>query len=231
MPDWLELARGPVFRFAFVIMLAGLLRQLGLTIWDMRAAWQCAGDRRRLPYRRLLTDTLGWLIPIGRLTRPQLIFGAASITFHIGLICSLLFLRNHIDLVGAGWPALMRPLLDGVTLLAIAGGGYLLAYRVYARRARALSGVADYALLVILLNVLGSGFVAGQVWNPISYNDLMLFHTLNGLTVMVLMPFTKIAHCVLYPLARLSTELAWRFTPQGGSETIEMLYGPEGRKI
>jgi nitrate reductase gamma subunit len=231
MPDWLELARGSIFRFALVVMLAGLLRQIVLTIWDMRIAWQHAGRRLPLPYRQVLKDTLGSLLPIGRLTPSQLAFSVASMCFHIGLILSLLFLRNHLDLLGAGWPAMIRSLLDGVTLLGIGGGSYLLIYRVYVRRARLLSGLTDYGLLVILLNLLVSGFVAGQAWNSIPYNGLMLFHTLNGLTLMVLTPFTKIAHCVLYPLARLSTELAWRFTPHGGSDVVRTLFGPEGRKI
>jgi nitrate reductase gamma subunit len=231
MADWLALARGPIFRFAFVIMALGLLRQVVLTMWDIRLARQRAGSRQPVPYKQILKETAGWLIPIGRVPRSRLMFSSASMLFHAGLILSLLFLRNHLDILGAAWPALGRPFLDGVTLLAIVGGAYLLVYRVYVRRARALSGVADYGLLVILLNLLMSGFVAGQVWNPIPYDGLMLFHTLNGLTLMVLMPFTKITHCVLYPLARLSTELAWRFTPRGGSDAIETLYGPEGRRI
>jgi hypothetical protein len=59
----------------------------------------------------------------------------------------------------------------------------------------------------------------------------MLFHTLNGMALALLIPFTKIAHCVLFPLIRLGTEVAWHFTPQGGSETVKSLHGPQGRKI
>jgi hypothetical protein len=54
---------------------------------------------------------------------------------------------------------------------------------------------------------------------------------LNGLLLLAVIPFTKIAHCVLYPLIRLSSEIGWRFTPHGGSQSVQSLYGPEGRKI
>jgi nitrate reductase gamma subunit len=231
MTDWLDLARGPLFRFAFTIMALGLLRQVVLTLWDIRRAWQQTDHHQPVPYKQILKETAGWLMPIGRVPRSQLLFSSASMLFHVGLILSLLFLRNHLDILGVAWPAMLRPVLDGITLLAIVGGAYLLLYRVYVRRVRAISGVADYLLLVILLNLLMSGFLAGQAWNPIPYNGLMLFHTLNGLTLMILIPFTKIAHCVLYPLVRFSTELAWRFTPHGGSDVVRTLHGPEGRKI
>jgi hypothetical protein len=76
-----------------------------------------------------------------------------------------------------------------------------------------------------------SGYLAGRPWNPITYDGLMLFHTLNGLLLLLAAPFTKISHCVLYPLIRLGTEIAWHFTPQGGSRVVRTLHGPQERKI
>jgi len=89
----------------------------------------------------------------------------------------------------------------------------------------------DYLLLVLVLNIFISGFVAGRAWNPVPYDSLMLFHTLNGGILLLITPFTKVAHCVLFPLIRLGSEIAWRFTPQGGDEVVKTLHGPQGRKI
>jgi hypothetical protein len=94
-----------------------------------------------------------------------------------------------------------------------------------------MSKALDYVLLLLILNIFVSGYVAGRVWNPIPYDTLMLFHTLNGVVLLILIPFTKIAHCVLYPLIRLGSEIAWHLTPQGGSDVVKTLYGPEERKI
>jgi hypothetical protein len=89
----------------------------------------------------------------------------------------------------------------------------------------------DYILLLLLLSLFVSGYIAGRPWNPIPYDSLMLFHTLTGIVIIVLTPFTKIAHCVLFPLIRLASEMAWHLTPRGGTDVIQTLYGPEGRKI
>jgi hypothetical protein len=49
--------------------------------------------------------------------------------------------------------------------------------------------------------------------------------------MLVVVPFSKISHCVLYPLIRLATEIAWHFVPQGGAEVVKTLHGPQGRRI
>ena len=59
----------------------------------------------------------------------------------------------------------------------------------------------------------------------------MLIHVLCGDAILLLIPFTKLSHCVLYPLIRLGSEIAWHLAPQGGSDVIKTLYGSQGRKI
>jgi hypothetical protein len=89
----------------------------------------------------------------------------------------------------------------------------------------------DYILLLLLLGIFVSGYIAGRPGSPIPYNSLMLFHTLSGIVLIAIIPFTKIAHCILYPLLKLAAEVAWHLTPQGGADVIKTLYGPEGRKL
>ena len=234
IPTWLELARGPIFRFALAIMLLGLVRLVLLAGWGMMAAIRRAGNRR-LPYAQVLKETAIWLLPLQRLHRARPVYSYASFIFHVGLILVMFFLQNHLDIlrsnVGVNWPAMPRFILDGLTVAGIIAGTYLLLHRLYVRSARSLSRVMDYMLLIILMNIFVSGYVAGRSWNPIPYNGLMLFHTLNGILLFLLIPFTKIAHCVLFPLVRLASEIAWHLTPQGGTEVSKTLYGPEGRKI
>lgn len=234
MPTWLEIAKGPIFRFTLVILVLGLGRLVSLSIWGMIAAIRRAGDRR-IPYAQIIKETLSWLFPVHRLHRMRPVFSYASFAMHLGIIFAGFFLSNHIAIlqanVGIAWPAIYRPILDGLTLAAIVAGAYLLLYRIYVRSSRSLSKATDYVLLLLILNIFISGYVAGRAWNPIPYDSLMLFHTINGVLMLILIPFTKIAHCVLYPLIRLGSEIAWHLTPQGGSDVIKTLYGPEGRKI
>jgi len=234
MPTWLEIAKGPIFGFTLAILVLGLGRLVILSVWGMITAIRRAGDRR-MPYAQVTKDTLTWLLPINRLHRTRPVFSYASFALHLGVIFAGLFLSNHIAIlqfhVGIAWPVIYRPILDGLTLIAIVGGTYLLLLRIYTRGPRSLSGTMDYILLLLILNIVVSGYLAGRPWNPVPYDSLMLFHTLNGVVLLLLIPFTKIAHCVLYPLIRLSSEIAWHLTPQGGTDAIKTLHGPEGRKI
>lgn len=233
-PTWLEIAKGPILRFALAIMLLGLARLIVLAGWGMVSAVR-RGGHRRVAYLQVLKETITWLLPLHRLHRTRPLYSYASFIFHLGLIFTMLFLQNHIDMLraslGLGWPPLPRLILDLLTLAGIITGVSLFLHRLYVRSARSLSGVMDYVILLLLLNLLISGYLAGRPWNPIAYDRLMLFHTLNGLVVITMMPFTKIAHCVLFPLTRLASELAWQLTPQGGADVVKTLYGPEGRKI
>jgi nitrate reductase gamma subunit len=234
MPTWLIVAEGPIFRFALAILVLGLLRLAGLMIAEMILALRRAGDRR-LPYRQIARQTISWLVPVARLGRTRGGYSFASFAFHLGMLLAGFFLVNHLEVleasIGLSWRAIPKPVLDGLTLAAILAGGFLLLYRLYVTSSRSLSRAADYLLLILILGILVSGYLAGRPWNPIPYNGLMLFHTLSGLTLFVIAPFTKIAHCALYPLIRLGTEIAWHFTPKGGSEVVQALHGEQGRRI
>ena len=234
MPTWTTLAKGPAFPFVLTFAVLGLLRLVILTTWDIVAAIRRAGDRR-LPYKQIALQTFSWLIPYNRLHRSRAGYSIASFSLHVGILTVFLFLRNHLDIleanIGLSWAAISKPILDVMTLIGIFGICALLVYRLYVTGSRQLSRAADYLLLLILLNIFLSGFLAGRPWNPIPYDGLMLFHTVNGMILALLAPFSKIAHCVLFPLIRLGTEVAWHFTPQGGSETVKSLHGPQGRKI
>jgi nitrate reductase gamma subunit len=200
----------------------------------MLQAIRQAGDRR-LPYGQILRETSSWLLPIRRLHRTRGLYSYASFLFHIGILVVGLFLGNHISILqastGLSWGAIAKPVLDVLALLAIFGGGYLLLHRIYVYSSRKLSRWPDYLLLVVILNIFVSGYLAGQPWNPVPYNGMMLFHVINGLGLLLAIPFSKISHCVLFPLIRLGSEIGWHFPPQAGQQVINSLHGTEGRKI
>jgi nitrate reductase gamma subunit len=234
MSSWLILAKGPAFFFTITVFVLGLLRLTAITVWDIITAVQRAGDQR-MPYSRIATQTLTWLVPLTRLYRARLVYSLASFGLHLGILFVALFLRNHLDILqsnlGFAWFSIPKWMLDILTLLGIAGASILLLSRIYVSSSRFLSRASDYLLLLLLLNIFLSGFIAGRAWNPIPYDGLMLFHTLNGMALLLLSPFTKIAHCVLFPLIRFGSEVAWHFIPHGGSHVVQTLHGPQGRKV
>lgn len=234
MPDWLALSKGPLFTFVLAFVGLSVLRLICLTLWDIAVAVRRAGDRR-LPYLRVAFHTVSSLFPVNKLSFKRLGYTLASLSLHLGVFLVALFLRNHLDIlqanVGFAWQPIAKPALDILTLIGFLGGCYLFLYRLYVPNSRHLSKAPDYLLLLLLLCIFGSGYLAGQPWNPIPYNGLMLFHTLNGMLFLLLIPFTKIAHCVLFPLIRLGTEAAWHFTPRASRPAVQALQSSEGRNI
>jgi len=230
MATWMILAKGPAFLFVLTLLSFGLLRLFILTTWDIIAAIRRAGDRR-LSYRQIALQTILWLLPFNKLHRNRAGYSLASFGLHVSLLIVSLFLRNHLDIlqanIGFSWASIAKPILDALTLVGILGVSALLLFRLYVTGSRRLSKTADYLLLLVILNIFVSGYIAGRPWNPIPYNGLMLFHTLNGMVLLLVIPFTKIAHCVLFPLIRLGTEVAWHFVPQSGEKSEQALPGPQ----
>ena len=79
-----EFARGPVFIFAFTFMVLGLIRHVGLTIWETIRSIRSAGDKK-IPYYQILRATLTWLVPVGKL-KDRLVLSLTSFLFHIGVL-------------------------------------------------------------------------------------------------------------------------------------------------
>jgi len=59
---------------------------------------------------------------------------------------------------------------------------------------------------------------------PKTYQSLMLVHVYSANLIMLLIPFTKIAHCVLAPLSQLVTAIAWKF-PAGAGDRVAATLG------
>ena len=93
-----------------------------------------------------------------------------------------------------------------------------------------MSSTIDYVLLIVLSVPFISGFMAVHpVFNPISYKGIMLIHILSAELVFVLMPFTKLAHCVLFPFDRISSEVYWRMPAGAGEKIAHELHGGDAK--
>jgi nitrate reductase gamma subunit len=226
METWLEFARGPLFRFAIVFMILGLARHVALTVLGIVRIVRRTDDKA-IPWRQAIAETLGWLVPFGRL-RQRAAYSITSVVFHVGLILVPIFLAGHILLIrrslGFGWPALPPLLADGLTLLTVAAGLGLIAGRLFSRESRALTGPADIGILALLVVLFLSGFAAAHPWlNPVGYNATMLVHVLAGNLLLILIPLTKLVHCALLPASQIVAEAAWRFPPEAGEQVVRAL--------
>ena len=100
---------------------------------------------------------------------------------------------------------------DVLTLVTITAGIVLFCVRAFETGSRSLSSGMDYLLIVILLIPFVSGFMACHpAVNPLSYKPMMLIHILSADVVFILIPTTKLAHCVLFMFDRFSSDIFWR---------------------
>ena len=61
------------------------------------------------------------------------------------------------------------------------------------------------------------------MWCPVDYHVMMLIHVLSAELIFVLIPFSKVAHCVLVPFSQLVSDLGWRFPASAGRDVARAL--------
>jgi len=208
-------------------MLLGLLRILLLTAVGIVEAYGRSPDKL-VPWKEIRNQTHAWLFPIGRLWRQRPVYSLASFLFHAGMIVTPLFLASHILLwrnsLGFGWPALPQRLANWLTLLVICTALGLFFGRVLDSRARAVSRLQDYVWPVLIAIPFVTGYIAANAFiAPRTYQQMILVHIYVGDLIMLMIPFTKVAHCVLMPLSQLVTSVAWKFPAGAGDRVLETL--------
>ena len=92
-----------------------------------------------------------------------------------------------------------------------------------------MSRAMDYVLLLLILLPFGSGYLASHpAANPFPWEVMMLVHLLSAEVLFVLVPFTKLAHIVLFAFDRISA-VHWQLRPGAGDKVAEALFGREVR--
>jgi nitrate reductase gamma subunit len=215
MDGFLAFAQGPLFRFCFLIMVLGLARILLLDLYGAYEAYRRAGDKA-LPWPLITRRTLQWFVPVNRVFRNRPLYSILSMAFHVGLLLVPLFLFAHVQLwqkaVGISWPTLPKVVADWLTAGTIIFAFALFIGRLFSRPSSFLSRKQDYLWPLLLSVPFVTGFVCANVGlAPGTYRVIMLIHILAAELIFVLIPFTKIAHCVLLPLSQFISSLAWKF--------------------
>jgi nitrate reductase gamma subunit len=196
-------------------MLLGLIRIILLDLYGAYRAYSRAGDKS-LPWNLILRRSFEWLIPIKRIGRNRPLYSVFSVLFHIGLLLVPIFLFAHIQLwksgLGVSWVSLPYLWAKWLTISTIIFAVFLLIGRIFSRSSSFISRKQDFLWPLLLLLPFITGFVCSHLTvSPSIYRIFMLVHVLSGNLIFILIPFTKIAHCVLMPLSQFICVLAWKF--------------------
>jgi nitrate reductase gamma subunit len=233
MESWLAFASGPFFRFTFAVMVLGLARHLVIAVSGAARAYRLTAHKD-ISWRRTVLATADWIVPLRHL-RQRWLYTAVSILFHVGAIVTPLFLFGHVRLIqsnlGVSWPTLPMGVADWLTLITLAALAFLVLARVSGSTSRPLSRFQDYAIPALLAVPFLTGYlIANPGLNPLPHNPTLLVHMLSAGICFLAIPFSKLAHIALQPVARLPADLAWRF-PDHYPEAVVRQIGKEGQPI
>jgi nitrate reductase gamma subunit len=82
----------------------------------------------------------------------------------------------------------------------LASGIFLVVRRLVRPEVRILTAVWDYVLLLLTMLPFITGLMAYRQWGP--YEMMMVLHVLSGEVLLVLIPFSKLGHMVLFFFTR-----------------------------
>ena len=227
MQSLLDFFSGPFFRFSLAIMLLGMIRIIFLTIYGAVRANMRAGDKS-LRWKYIFRYTIHWLFPVKKMFVFRPLYSITSIIFHVGLILVPLFLFSHIQLwesvLGISWTALSKGLADILTIATIITGIILVVARLSSTASRFLSRKQDYIWPILLIIPFITGYLGTNGGlNPTTYQIIMLFHFVSADLILIMIPFTKIAHCILIPFSQLVSMQGWKFPPDYGYKVAKTL--------
>jgi len=231
---FIDLGRGNLFRFSIAIAVFGLLRLFGLSIWGFLKARRRAGDPR-VDFGAVISRTFTTLNPLHYFFGTRAAYSINSTVFHVGLILVPIFFAGHLRLwregLGFAWPALPAGVSDALTLITVATGVLLLIGRAWSPLSRQISRPMDWVLPPLIAFEFLTGYLlAHPASNPFELSTMMLLHVYTGDALLLLTPFTKVAHCVLLPFSQLVVEMSWKLIPGAGREITKTL-GKEGQPI
>ena len=201
--ELLLFARGPGLTIATFVMLAGIVVRLVEILWLGRKA--NLAEARGSEMAGGMGTMFRRSVPDANTFRRSAFTVVAGYVFHIGLFIVIFLFVPHILVfqaaLGISWPGLPSNLVDAVTVLTIIALLAVLVHRLVHPVMRLLSEFGDYLAWFVTILPLVTGYLA---FHRIGASGPMLIalHILSVELLMILFPFTKLAHAFTLWLAR-----------------------------
>jgi len=194
---------GPVLWATFIIFLGGLTVRIAYLFYLSRKKDRIIYNHASFSWG--FKSILHWLLPWGSSAmRQQPVFTFMVFTFHITLLAAPLLLNAHNILWDEAWGmsmwSLPDSLADVMTVILLVSIIFLAIRRMVRSEVRILTDAWDFVLLGITALPFLTGFLAYHQFGP--YELVMLMHILTGEILLILIPFTKLGHMVLFFFTR-----------------------------
>ena len=194
---------GPALWATFIIFFGGLIVRIA-------HLYRLSRKKDRIFYNHVsfnwgLKSIFYWLLPWGSASmRQQPIFSFMAFIFHLTLLAVPLFLNAHSILWDEAWGislwSLPDALSDVMTVILFVSIIFLVIRRIVRPEVRILTETWDFVLLGLTALPFATGFLAYHQVGP--YELLMILHLLTAEIVLILIPFTKLSHMILFFFTR-----------------------------
>jgi len=200
--DIYEFVRGPMAWTAFSVSIGATLLRL---IILMGRAQRIQRMHPAKSVRGGIKSISRGLLPLGlKAMQQRPAFGAVTFIFHLCVLLTPVFLLAHIVLIYESWQiqwfSLPDMVADIMTVIVIAGTLYFAGRRLLRPEVRAVTDFSDWALLIVINAIFLTGLLAYHHWGP--YRPLLITHILLGELLLLMIPFTKLMHMVLFFFTR-----------------------------
>ena len=200
--DVYELVRGPFAWIAFAVFALGSLYRIIFLL--------LTGKKEAVPnYSKSASDAarsiLHGLLPFGSTyMRQQPLFTIVTFLFHLCVVILPIFLLAHIVLWyeswGILWWSLPDMLADAMTLWVMLACLYFIGRRLFVPEVKQVSRPGDFVLLIIILLIFLSGFLASHQWGP--YRPILILHVISSEILLMALPFSRLGHMLFFYFSR-----------------------------
>ncbi len=203
-----EFLTGPMLWISLAVFVLGMLG---------RVAWYLKGLNQQLDrvayrahpragLRGAARSIFFWLVPFGSHGwRVQPFMAVVSFTFHAAAVLVPLFLLAHrlilMDLLGFWLPAMPRAVADGLTWTVLGLLAVLALRRAALPEVRILTTAHDWFILALSALPFATGLLARHQAGG-EYAFWLYAHIACGEAFLILAPFTRLSHMVLFFMSR-----------------------------
>ncbi|MGD2127256.1 MAG: hypothetical protein PVG99_14325 [Desulfobacteraceae bacterium] len=209
--DFFSFVEGPLLWVAFLTCLIGTLVKAILLYSVSRKTDPVI--YKHFKWKWVFATYARWLLPINRDVAKNPVFIPLVYVFHICLLVVPIWLSGHITLweesrFAFSWTPIPDGLADWMTLILLAIAIFFLLRRILSPDIRTISTFSDYFLLVVTALPFATGyFTTHGTLEGVGFlgDNMMLIHMLCGELVLILMPFTRLSHYLLFFFSRAAT--------------------------
>ncbi len=202
-----EFVEGPLLWIAFLVFILGTILKVGMLI-------SMSTKRDKIIYKHfnikwVLLTIFRWLLPLNRDLRKNPVYTVAGYVFHFCLLMVPIFYATHVSLwedsrFGWSWWTMPDAWADWMTLIVLAVVVFFILRRMISPDARIITTASDYLALAVAGLPFLTGYLSahGTLGSVIDSGTIHLIHVLSGELMLILIPFTKLIHYVLFFFSR-----------------------------